>query len=109
MFEDLVKEAIRDPSGTIASSVMGESVPQEVHGFIPDILAQLDQGVPSDVVADQALNKTFDIVESTVLTEATSHVLDKFSDRILNLLFGEPFLNLLAQVSLLVTNSTSPV
>jgi hypothetical protein len=109
MFEDLVKEAIRDPSGISASSVMDESVPQEVHGFIPDILAQLDQGVPSDVVADQALNKTFDIVESTVLTEATSHVLDKFSDRILNLLFGEPFLNLLAQVSLLVTNSTSPV
>jgi len=109
MFEDLVKEAIRDPRVVGASSVLGESVPQQVQGFIPDLLAQLDQGVPSEVVADQALNKTFDIVESTVLTEATNHVIDKFSDRILDLLFGEPFLNLLAQVSLLVTNSTTPV
>ena len=108
MFEDLVKEAIRAPSEASASAVMGESVPQEVQGFIPSLLAQLDQGVPSDVVADQALNKTFDIVETSVLTEATNHVLDKFSDRIVNLLFGEPFLNLLAKASLLITNSTMP-
>ncbi|HXG14207.1 MAG TPA: hypothetical protein VNK25_03655 [Candidatus Nitrosotenuis sp.] len=109
MFEDLVREAIREPTAASASSIMSESLPQEVHGFIPDLVAQMDQGVPSDVLADQALNKTFDIVESTVLTDATAHILDKFSERIVNLLFGEPFLNLLAQASLLITNSTSPV
>ncbi|MEO9308678.1 MAG: hypothetical protein ABI337_00085 [Nitrososphaera sp.] len=109
MFEDLVREAIREPTQASASSIMSESLPQEVHGFIPDLVAQMDKGVPSDVLADQALNKTFDIVESTVLTDATAHVLDKFSERIMDLLFGEPFLNLLAQASLLITNSTSPV
>ena len=42
MFEDLVKEAIRAPSEASASAVMGESVPQEVQGFIPSLLAQLE-------------------------------------------------------------------
>jgi hypothetical protein len=108
MFEDLVKEAIRDPTGAAASSVMQQSVPGEIQGFIPDLLSQLDAGVPSDVVADQALNKTFDIVETTILTDATAHVLDKFSQRIVNLLFGEPFMNILAQAAALITNNMSP-
>jgi hypothetical protein len=68
----------------------------------------LDAGVPSDQVADEALNRTFDIVESAVLTDATSHVLDKFSQRIVDLLFGAPFLNVLEKAALLITNSTSP-
>jgi len=109
MFEDLVREAIREPTEAAVSSVMQEGIPSEVRGFIPDLVRQLDAGVPSDVVADQALNKTFDIVESVVLTNATSHVLDKFSQRIVDLLFGEPFLNILAQAAALITNSTSPV
>jgi hypothetical protein len=104
MFKDLVREAIREPSSTNAASIMDESIPTEVHGFIPDLVAQLDQGVDSEVVADQALNKTFDIVESAVLSDATTHVLDKFSDRITNLLFGEPFLKLLEQAAALVVN-----
>lgn len=109
MFEDLVKGAIREPTEATASAILQEGIPSEVHGFIPDLVAQLDSGVPSDVVADQALNKTFDIVETVVLQNATSHVLDKFSQRIVDLLFGEPFLNVLAQAAALITNSTSPV
>lgn len=107
MFEDLVKGAIREPTEATASSLMQEGIPSEVHGFIPDLVAQLDSGVPSDVVADQALNKTFDIVETVVLQNATSHVLDKFSQRIVDLLFGEPFMNILAQAAALITNSTA--
>lgn len=84
---------------------MHSSVPQEVHGFIPDLVSQLDQGVDPSVVADQALDRTFDVVETTVLTEATAHVLDKFSDRIYGLLFGEPFLRLLEQAALLITDN----
>jgi hypothetical protein len=87
---------------------MRQSIPPEIHGFIPDIVSQLDHGVDSTVVADQALNKTFDVVQSVVLTDATSHVLDKFSDRIVDLLFGQAFLNVLAQAAHLVANSTSP-
>lgn len=109
MFEDLVKGAIREPTEAAASAIAQGAIPSEIHGFIPDLLAQLDSGVPSDVVADQALNKTFDIVESVVLTNATSHVLDKFSQRIVDLLFGQAFLNVLAQAAALITNSTSPV
>jgi len=108
MFEDLVREAIREQSADGASAVMHSSVPQEVHGFIPDLVAQLDQGTDPSVVADIALNKTFDIVESAVLGEATSHVLDKFSDRIVGLLFGEPFMNVLEQAALLLTNNIVP-
>jgi hypothetical protein len=109
MFEDLVREAIREPGQAAASSIMQQSVPNEIHSFIPNLLSQLDAGVPSDQVADQALNKTFDIVETTVLTDATAHVLDKFSQRIVDLLFGEPFLHVLEKAALLITNSTSPI
>lgn len=108
MFEDLVKDAIREPSQAAASSLMQQGLPEQIRGFIPDLLSQLDAGVPSDQVADQALNKTFDIVETTVLTNATSHVLDKFSQRIVDLLFGEPFLHVLEKAALLISNSTSP-
>jgi hypothetical protein len=108
MFEDAVKEAIRGQTESGATAILQGSVPREIHGFIPDLVSQLDQGVDSTIVADQALNKTFDIVETVVLTDATAHVLDKFSDRIVNLLFGEAFLNVLAQAAILVTNSTSP-
>ena len=109
MFEDVVKEAIRGQTETGAGAIMQESVPAEIHGFIPDLVSQLDQGVDSSVVADQALNKTFDIVESVVLTDATTHVLDKFSDRIVDLLFGQAFLNVLSQAATLIANSTSPI
>ncbi|MEM2160287.1 MAG: hypothetical protein QXN55_04960 [Candidatus Nitrosotenuis sp.] len=108
MFEDVVKEAIRAPSESSTNDIMRQSIPPEIHGFIPDIVSQLDHGVDSTVVADQALNKTFDVVQSVVLTDATSHVLDKFSDRIVDLLFGQAFLNVLAQAAHLVANSTSP-
>lgn len=108
MFEDIVKEAIRAPSESSTNDIMQQSIPPEIHGFIPDIVSQLDRGVDSTVVADQALNKTFDVVQSVVLTDATSHVLDKFSDRIIDLLFGQAFLNVLAQTAHLVANSTSP-
>jgi hypothetical protein len=108
MFEDLVKEAIKEPSQAAASSIMQQSIPDQIHGFIPDLLSKLDAGVPSDQVADEALNRTFDIVESAVLTDATSHVLDKFSQRIVDLFFGAPFLNVLEKAALLITNSTSP-
>lgn len=108
MFEDVVKEAIRGQTEAGAGAIMRESVPSEIHGFIPDLVSQLDQGVDSSV-ADQALNKTFDIVETVVLTDATAHVLDKFSDRIVDLLFGEAFLNVLSQAAILIANSTSPI
>ena len=109
MFEDLIKDAIREPTQQAASSLMQQSMPDQIQGFIPDLLSQLDAGVPSDQVADQALNKTFDIVQTTVLTNATSHVLDKFSQRIVDLLFGAPFLHVLEKAALLITNSTTPV
>lgn len=108
MFEDTVREAIREPSAEGANAIMQSSVPHEVQGFIPNLIAQLDQGADPSAVADEALNRTFDIVESTVLTEATAHVLDKFSDRIMNLLFGEPFLRVLEQAAVLVTNNIVP-
>lgn len=104
MFEEIVRQAIRGQSADSASSVMRSSVPQEVHGFIPDLVAQLDAGADPSAVADLALDKTFDIVETTVLTDATAHVLDKFSDRIYGLLFGEPFLNLLEKAAILISN-----
>lgn len=109
MFEDVVRDAIRDQTGAGASAIMQQSVPQEVHGFIPDLMAQLDQGVDSTIVADQALNKTFDIVQTVVLTDAANHVMDKFSQRIVDLLFGGPFLNILAHAAGMITNSTLPV
>lgn len=104
MFDDLVREAIREQSADSASTIMQASVPPEVHGFIPDLVAQLDQGTDPSLVADIALNKTFDIVETAVLGDATAHVLDKFSDRIVGLLFGEPFMHVLEQAALLISN-----
>jgi hypothetical protein len=105
MFEDAVREAIRQPTAEGANAIMQGSIPQEVQGFIPDLINQLDAGVPSDIVADQALNKTFDIVESAVLVDGVNHVLDNFSGRIMDLLFGQAFLNVLSQAAQLITNT----
>ncbi|MBM2851536.1 MAG: hypothetical protein HW420_83 [Candidatus Nitrosotenuis sp.] len=107
MYEDLVREAIRGQTAESASEVMGQTIPNEVKGFIPDLVSQLDQGVDPSDVADQALNKTFDIVQTVVLSDATNHVVDKFGQRIVDLFFGAPFLNILQQASLLISNSTN--
>ena len=109
MFEDVVRDAIRDQTGAGASGILQQTIPPEIHGFIPDLVSQLDKGVDSSVVADQALNKTFDVVQTVVLTDAANHVMDKFSQRIVDLLFGGPFLNILAHAATIITNSTSPV
>ncbi|QLH09811.1 hypothetical protein [Candidatus Nitrosotenuis sp. DW1] len=108
MYDDLVKEAIRGQTADSASAIMQSTVPSEVKGFIPDLVSQLDQGVDPSDVADQALNKTFDIVQSSLLGDASNHVIDKFGHRIVDLLFGAPFLNILQKASLLISNSTNP-
>ncbi|HSA98541.1 MAG TPA: hypothetical protein VLF17_05635 [Candidatus Nitrosotenuis sp.] len=108
MYEDLVKEAIREQTAGSASSIIQNTVPSDVRGFIPDLVSQLDQGADPSDVADQALNKTFDIVQSSLLGDASNHVIDKFGHRIVDLLFGVPFLNILQKASLLISNSTNP-
>ena len=108
MYDDLVKEAIREQTADSASDIMQNTVPNEVKGFIPDLVSQLDQGADPADVADQALNKTFDIVQSSLLGDASNHVIDKFGHRILDLLFCAPFLNILQKASLLISNSTNP-
>ena len=62
MFEDVVRDAIRDQTGDGASGILQQTIPPEIHGFIPDLVSQLDKGVDSSVVADQALKDRKSVV-----------------------------------------------
>lgn len=101
MQEELVKQAIRDPSSQHASDIMSDITPDILKDTMPSILEKMDSGESSEVLAEQTVDGILTTVENTVLGDAYDLMYDKFGERIFDMIINGPFLQIFEKVSLL--------
>jgi len=101
MNEALIKNAIRDPSSVHASEIMSGVTPDILKDTMPDILTKVNSGAGSEQLAESTVNGILDTVEDRVLGDSFDFALDKFGDRILEMIINGPFLHIFEKVSLL--------
>lgn len=101
MEEDIIREAIRNPSSEGASGIMSDITPDILKDTMPGIFHQLDSGQSSEVLANETVGRILDVVEGKVLGDATNTVFDNFGDRIFDMIVNGAFLHLLEKVTLL--------
>lgn len=101
MEEDIFREAIRNPTGDGASSIMSNITPDVLKDSLPGILGQLDSGQSSEVLANETVGRILDVVEGQVLGDASDLILDNFGQRIFDMIVNGAFLHLLDKVTLL--------
>lgn len=100
---ELVKNAIREPSPEHASEIMSGVTPDILKDTMPGILSQMDSGADSEKLAESTVDGIFDTVEETVLGDSFDFVIDRFGDRIFDMIINGPFLQIFEKVSLLFT------
>ena len=103
MVSDLVHEAIQNPTSSSASEVFSEITPGIVGDSIPGILQQLEEGQSSEAVAEQTLDQIITTVESEVLGDSVNFVIERFGDRIIDMVLGNMF-NLSERVASLIVS-----
>lgn len=101
MVSDLVHEAIRDPTSKLASEIFSEITPEILGDSIPSILGQLEDGESSEVLAEQTLDQILTIVETEVLDDGVNFVIERFGDRIIDMILGNMF-NLSERIASLI-------
>ncbi|KRT61024.1 MAG: hypothetical protein ACT4NJ_06855 [Nitrosopumilaceae archaeon] len=108
MDSEIIANAIRDPTEHAASEVMSNITPDIVSGIMPSIFGfTINGSQSSEVVAEQTLDQILTVVETKVLGEGVDFVIDKFGDRIIDMLTGETMLSIFERVAMMIVSGTS--
>jgi hypothetical protein len=108
MDSEIITNAIRDPTEHAASEVMSNITPDIVSGIMPSIFGfTINGSQSSEVVAEQTLDQILTVVETKVLGEGVDFVIDKFGDRIIDMLTGETMLSIFERVAMMIVSGTS--
>ncbi len=108
MDSEIITNAIRDPTEHAASEVMSNITPDIVSGIMPSIFGfTINGSQSSEVVAEQTLDQILTVVETKVLGEGVDFVIDKFGDRIIDMLTGETMLSIFERVAIMIVSGTS--
>jgi len=108
MDSEIIANAIRDPTEHTASEVMSNITPDIVSGIMPSIFGfTINGSQSSEVVAEQTLDQILTVVETKVLGEGVDFVIDKFGDRIIDMLTGETMLSIFERVAMMIVSGTS--
>jgi hypothetical protein len=100
--------AIRDPTEHAASEVMSNITPDIVSGIMPSIFGfTINGSQSSEVVAEHTLDQILTVVETKVLGEGVDFVIDKFGDRIIDMLTGKTMLSIFERVAMMILSGTS--
>lgn len=85
-FDEIIRNAIRNPTPDAAAEVFSEVIIPDprLESVITPIVEKVFNGAPSDVVAKEALDSIFDVVEDIVLEEGVDFVTSNFGDRIVD-------------------------
>jgi hypothetical protein len=106
MDSDIIVNAIRDPTADAASEVMKNITPDIVSGIMPSIFGfTIDGSQSSEVVAEHTLDQILTVVETKVLGEGVDFVIDKFGDRIVDMLTGHTMLSIFERVAMMIVGS----
>lgn len=107
MDSDIIVNAIRDPTEHAASEVMKNITPDIVSGIMPSIFGFTVNGSQSsEVVAEHTLDQILTVVETKVLGEGVDFVIDKFGDRIVDMLTGKTMLSIFERVAMMILSGT---
>jgi hypothetical protein len=108
MDSEIITNAIRDPTEHAASEVMSNITPDIVSGIMPSIFGfTINGSQSSEVVAEQTLDQILTVVETKVLGEGVDFVIDKFGDRIIDMLTGKTMLSIFERVAMMIVSGTS--
>ena len=108
MDSEIIANAIRDPTEHAASEVMSNITPDIVSGIMPSIFGfTINGSQSSEVVAEQTLDQILTVVETKVLGEGVDFVIDKFGDRIIDMLTGKTMLSIFERVAMMILSGTS--
>jgi hypothetical protein len=108
MDSEIIANAIRDPTEHAASEVMSNITPDIVSGIMPSIFGfTINGSQSSEVVAEHTLDQILTVVETKVLGEGVDFVIDKFGDRIIDMLTGKTMLSIFERVAMMILTGTS--
>ena len=103
MNSELVQNAVREPSPDKVSDIMSDITPGILSDVMPSILGNSD-GEQTEVLAEQTLDQIFTVVETRVLGDGVDFVIDRFGDRIIDLVTGNMY-SIFERVAMLLVGS----
>ena len=106
MDSEVVQNAIRDPTSNAASEIMSNITPDLVGDIMPSIFVfTIDTNETSEVVAEQTVEQILDVVETKFLGDSVTFAIDKFGQRIVDMLTGETMLSIFERVAMIVNGT----
>ncbi len=100
----MFQNVIRDPTPDKISEIMSNITPNVIADIMPSIFGEVDSGQSSELVAEQTLDQIFNVVETKVLGEGVDFVIERYGDRIVDLVIGNMF-SIFERVTMLIVGS----
>ena len=97
----MFQNVIREPTLDKVSDVMSEITPNVIRDIMPSIFGEVDSGKSSELLAEQTLDQIFNVVETKVLGEGVDFVIERYGDRIVDLVTGNMF-SIFERVTMLI-------
>lgn len=100
----MFQNVIREPTLDKVSDVMSEITPNVIRDIMPSIFGEVDSGKSSELMAEQTLDQIFNVVETKVLGEGVDFVIERYGDRIVDLVTGNMF-SIFERVTMLIVGN----
>lgn len=100
----MIQNIIREPTTDKVSDIMSEITPGVIGDIMPAIFGEVDGGKSSEIIAEQTLDQIFNIVETEVLGEGVDFVIERYGDRIIDLVTGNMF-SIFERVTMMIFGS----
>jgi len=100
----LFQNVIRDPTTDKVSEIMSEITPDIIGDIMPSIFGEVNSGESSQILAEQTLDQIFDVVETKVLGEGVDFVIERYGDRIIDLIIGNMY-SIFERVAMMILGS----
>ncbi|MCZ6584208.1 MAG: hypothetical protein O6746_04810 [Thaumarchaeota archaeon] len=104
MDSQMIQNVIREPTTDKVSDIMSEITPGVIGDIMPAIFGEVDGGKSSEIIAEQTLDQIFNIVETEVLGEGVDFVIERYGDRIIDLVTGNMF-SIFERVTMMIFGS----
>ena len=98
------QNVIRDPTTDKVSEIMSDITPDIIGDMMPSIFGEVNSGESSQILAEQTLDQIFDVVETKVLGEGVDFVIERYGDRIIDLIMGNMY-GIFERVAMMILGS----
>ena len=99
--DSVFQNIIRNPTQEKVSDLMSEITPNVLRDVMPSIFGQVNSGDNPEMIAEHTLDRIFDLVETKVLGEGVDFIIDRYGDRIVDLVTGNMY-SVFERVSMMI-------